>query len=82
MSLIKKAWVTDQDYGLVSLSIESENVKEKHMRVKVYEREFPEVPSERNPLRHTVVLSLFDEEDLKKILTGICKHLGYDIQGE
>lgn len=80
MGLIKKVWVTDQESGLVSLSIESIHVTEKHMRVKSYEHVFPEVPSKNNPLRHTVVLSLFDEEDLKKIMIAIGKHLKYQIE--
>jgi hypothetical protein len=82
MSAIKQAWITDHDANLVALSLESSNVKEKHMRVKAYDMEFPEVPSKNNPLRHTVSISLLDEEDLKKILAAICKYLKYDIEVE
>jgi len=80
MGSIKQVWVVDHDANLVALSIESKNVKEKHMRVKVFELEFPEVPNARNPLRHTVSLSLFDEEDLHMILRAICKYLKYEIE--
>jgi hypothetical protein len=80
MSAIKQVWITDHDSNLCALSIESNHVKEKHMRVKIYEAEFPEVPSVRHPLRHVVHVSLFSEDDLKKILTAICKHLKYEIQ--
>lgn len=77
---LKDVWIVHQDANLVSLSLESKNVKEKHMRIKVYQAEFPEVPSEKYPLRHTVSISLLDEEDLHKILKAICKYLKYDIQ--
>jgi hypothetical protein len=80
MGAIKKVWVTDHDANLVALSIESEHVIEKHMRVKVYEAEFPEVPSVRNPLRHTISISLLDDDDLEKILKAICKHLKFKIE--
>lgn len=80
MNAIKQVWIVDHDANLVALSIESDNVKEKHMRVKAYEVEFPEVPSVRHPLRHTVSISLLSEDDLKKILVAICKYLKYDIQ--
>lgn len=79
MGLIKKAWITEHDADLVALTIESEHVHEKHMRVKAYEMEFPEVPSPRHPLRHVVNISLLDEEDLKVMLLAICKHLKYDV---
>ena len=80
MSIVKKAWITEHDSGLSALTVESLHVTEKFMRVKSYEMEYPEVPSKNNPLRHVIVLSLFDDEDLKKILLAITKHLGYDIQ--
>ena len=80
MSAIKQVWVTDHDSRLVALSIESEHVQEKHMRVKAYELEFPEVPSKNNPLRHTVSISLLSEDDLKMILVAIAKHLKFEVQ--
>ena len=82
MGAIKNVWVTDHESNLVALSIESKNAIEKHMRVKIFEVAFPEVPSKRNPLRHVVHVSLLDEEDLKQILIGICKYLKYDINFE
>ena len=80
MSAIKQVWVVDHDADLVGLSIESNYVHEKHKRVKMYEAEFPEVPSVRHPLRHMISISLLDEEDLKKILVAICKHLKYEVE--
>jgi len=80
MGAIKQVWIVDHDADLVGLSIESNHVKEKHMRIKVYEAEFPEVPSVRHPLRHSVSISLLDEDDLKKILVAICKYLKYNIE--
>ena len=80
MAAIKKVWITQHDSELVALSLESEHVKEKHMRVKAYEWEFPEVPSKNNPLRHTVSVSLLNEDDLKKILVAICQYLKYEIE--
>jgi hypothetical protein len=80
MSVIKKVWITEHDANLVALTIESTHVVEKHLRVKAYSMEFPEVPTERNPLRHTVNISLLGKEDLEKILVAICNHLGYDLQ--
>ena len=80
MSAIKNVWITEHDGGLVVLSIESIYVKEKHMRVKPYQMEFPEVPSKNNPLRHVVNISLLNEEDLKQIMFAIAKHLGYGME--
>lgn len=80
MNAIKQVWITDHDANLVALSIESNHVNAKHLRVKIYEMEFPEVPSVRCPLRHVINISLLDEEDLKKILVAICKHLKYEIE--
>lgn len=80
MGLIKKVWITDQESNLVSLSIESANAVERHMRVKSFELVFPEVPSKNNPIRHTIALSLLDEEDLKKIMNTIAKYLKYQIE--
>ena len=80
MSAIKKVWITEHDASLVALTIESLHVTEKFRRVKFHEYEFPEVPSKNNPLRHTVSISLLDEEDLTTILVAIAKHLGYNIQ--
>jgi hypothetical protein len=82
MGAIKDVWITDHDSDLVALSIESEYVREKYLRVKIYEMEFPEVPSVRHPLRHVVHVSLLSEDDLKKVLVAICKYLKYDIQLE
>lgn len=80
MSAIKHVWITEHDSTLVALTIESTYATEKYRRVKVHELEFPEVPSKNNPLRHVVNVSLLNEEDLKKILVAICKHLKYYIQ--
>ena len=79
MGTIKSVEVTQHDTRLVALSIESENVTQKHMRVKIYESEFPEVPTVKFPLRHTVIISLLNEDDLKKILLAICKYLKYEV---
>jgi hypothetical protein len=80
MSAIKQVWITEHDSGLVALSIESSHVYEKHLRVKAFEAEYPEIPNARNPLRHVVHISLLDEEDMKKILVAICEYLKYDIR--
>lgn len=80
MSAIKQAWITYHDSKLVALSLESENAKQKHRRIKVYEAEFPEVPTEKYPLRHTVSISLLDEDDLQIILKAICKYLKYEVE--
>ena len=81
MSAIKKVWITEHDVGLVALSMESVHVIEKFRRIHMREMEFPEVPSKNNPLRHTIVVSLLDDEDLKKIMVTIAKHLGYGLEG-
>jgi len=80
MSAIKDAWITEHDSGLVALSLESAHVKEKHMRIHAYDWEFPDVPSERHPKRHTVSISLLNEDDLNVILRAICKYLGYQVE--
>jgi hypothetical protein len=80
MSAIKKVWITEHDASLVALSIESIYVTEVHMRVKPFEMLYPEVPSKNNPLRHVVSISLLNEDDLKKVMFAIAKHLKYQIE--
>lgn len=80
MSAIKKAWVTQHDTKLVALSLESEHVEQRYMRIKVWEEEFPGVPTSKYPLRHIISISLLSEDDLKMILTAICQYLKYEIK--
>lgn len=79
MGAIKAVWITEHDTRLCALSIESEHVKEKHMRVKVHQMEFPEVPSKNNPLRHSISLSLLNDDDLIIILKAIAKYLKWEV---
>ena len=74
---IKKVWLhTGDDSGLTTLSIESSNAMNDYMRVKADENLFPAKPTPENPLRHTVVLGLFDRDDLWTLKEAIDKHLG------
>lgn len=80
MSILKKVWITEYDGGLASLTVESACAVDKWQRVKYYENVFPELPSKNNPLRHTIVLRLFNDEDLKMIMVTIAKYLQYSIE--
>lgn len=77
MSAIKKVWVTKQESGLVSLSLESITPIPEHMRLKVKELAFPEKPTKEHPKRHTITISLLDIEDLELIQDTINAYL-YD----
>lgn len=68
---IKKVWVTDKDGELYSLSIESSTPELSHTRIKLSEMLFPANPTEKNPLRHTVNVGLFDIYDLQDIYDAI-----------
>ena len=74
---VRQVWITDaQVCGLTTLSIESEHAVNEYQRVISKEHTFPAEPTEEHPLRHVVMLSLFDSDDLLKIYDAIGKHLG------
>lgn len=75
MSAIKKAWITKHDGDLVSLSFESETVEPEYMRLKVEQRAFPDKPTIKYPLRHTVSVKLLSLGDLEMIVEAIEEHL-------
>jgi hypothetical protein len=59
------------------LSMESSVVveNEEYKRINITEQLFPDIPTPRRPLRHTVALGLFDNEDLWQIRKAIDVHL-------
>jgi len=76
MLTIKKVWLTQQsEADLASLSIESLYPEQEYKRVKADEMVFPTNPTIANPMRHTMVLGLFDDEDLVKIVLAIQDYL-------
>ncbi len=79
MSAIKKAWITKHDGDLVSLSFESETVEPEYMRLKVEQRAFPDKPTIKHPLRHTVSVKLLSLGDLEMIVETIEEHLSKGI---
>jgi hypothetical protein len=66
--------------GLASLSIESANPTSNFTgdtrQVVVREMTTPANPTPEHPLRHTINLGLFDDEDLIKIYSTIQQYLG------
>lgn len=71
---IKQAWITARPTGLVSLSIESTETK-LEKRIQCREAVFSAVPTPKNPLRHTLVMSLLTHEDLITIRDTINNYL-------
>jgi len=79
MTQLKKAWVTeDLDSGLVTLTLESADAEIESKRIKTRELCFPDHPTEKNPLRHTLAITCLDDQSLIEILSAINKHL-YDL---
>jgi len=66
MSTIKKAWITKHDGGMVELSLQSEHVAIKGMRLKVLE-----VKSGEPTSLHKVVIGLLSVDDLDLIADAI-----------
>ena len=75
MSAIKGVWITKHDGDLVSLSMESETVTPEYMRLKVEQRAFPDKPTQKNSLRHTISVKLLSVEDLETIVETIEAYL-------
>lgn len=75
MSAIEKVWVTEYDGGLVSLSMESKIVEPGYMRLKIEQRAFPNKPTKKYPLRHTINVKLLSLADLEMLEEAIGKYL-------
>lgn len=73
--LVKKSWVTAADAGLACLSIESARPELESSRVQFHESLFPSKPTPQYPLRHTVVLSCLDIDDLQAIADAIHRYI-------
>lgn len=73
--MLRQAWVTEFDKGLVSLSLESNRTMPEYERVRIREMIYPEnIPLENR--RHVLMVSLFDDRDLMMIRDAINKYLG------
>lgn len=73
--MLRQAWVTEFEAGLTSLSLESNRTMPEHNRVRIREMIYPDnIPLENR--RHVLVVSLFDDLDLRKIRDAINKYLG------
>jgi predicted transport protein len=70
MSAIKKAWVTKHDGGMVDISLQSEHVAIKGMRLKV-----SEIKSGEPTSLHKVTIGLLSVEDLELIMETIEAYL-------
>lgn len=66
MSYLKKAWLTEQG-NLFSITLESNQPETDYTRIKTRVISFPEHPTPEHPLRHSVILSLFTQEDINKL---------------
>lgn len=66
MDSIKKAWVRECDGGLVELSLISQTVEPKGMRIKATEKMLGEPTS-----MHKVVIGLLSIDDLNTIIEAI-----------
>lgn len=75
MSGIKKAWITEFDAELVSLSLESENAFPCYKRVSASEVVFPDRENHLTD-RHTVSIKLLSKDDLRMISDAIKEYLG------
>jgi hypothetical protein len=74
---LKKCWITQDSRTSVSLSLESAHPIEEHSRIQTREMVFPDKPSDEHPLRHTIVLSTFDNDDLHEIAETIYHYLAF-----
>lgn len=75
MNSLKRAWLTPHDAGLAALTVESGHPEIDYKRIRAESRNFPAEPSPEHPLRHTIVLGLFDVDDLLKIRSAIDSYL-------
>ncbi len=64
---LKHIWSTPHGAGLLSISFESANAEEAHQRITIAEGAFPAKPNKKYPLRHTINIGLFDEDDINMI---------------
>ena len=74
MGTIKKVWITKHDGGMVNISIQSEYVEPKRMRVNS-----KEVIAGSPESLHKVVIGLLSTEDLELIMETIEAYL--DVEG-
>lgn len=70
MSVIKKVWITKHDGGLVELSLQSEHVAIKGMRIKAVEKK-----SGLPTSLHKIEIGLLSDEDLEMIVETIEAYL-------
>lgn len=72
---LKKAWLTEGDASLSSLSLESAEPMPEYCRIHAHEHLFPAEPTPSHPLRHVINIGLFSFDDLIAIRDAINKHL-------
>lgn len=71
MSSIKKVWLTEAGADLFSITFESAQPQDSHMRIKAREILFPANPTPEHPLRHTLNLGLLDVDDLGMLFNAL-----------
>lgn len=67
MSTIKKVWITKHDGGMVSISLQSEHIEPKGMRINVEERFGKDM--------HKVLVGLLNVNDLNLIAEAVEEYL-------
>ena len=74
-NILKKAWITPGDASYQALSFESAEQLPEYRRLSVRESVFPAKPTPTNPQRHTIVIPLLSDDDLRQILRTIREYL-------
>ena len=80
MANLKKAWLTESHIlgtGF-TLSLESAKVDPDYEKLIISQSTFPDEPTDKHPKRHTIVIGLFDSDDLLKIKLVIEQTLGLE----
>jgi hypothetical protein len=75
MSSIKKIWIDKHDGGMIEISLQSEHIQPKSMRVKAVE-----VKSGEPTSLHKIKVGLLSQDDLEMIVEVIEEYL--DREGE
>lgn len=75
MSYIKQAWVNEElNTDLYSISIESSSPGD-HNKINIVEISFPNTPTPKHPLRHSINIGLLSFQDLQLLYTVIGKEI-------
>ena len=73
--ILKKAWITQHDAGMVGITLESTSPETDYKRVSATSNLFPVNPTKERPLRHTLSIGLLDADSLYLIEKAISEYL-------